>query len=111
MSSPGWRWTHLSKENTRREWLKAYVLIQTEGAEPISEVIQSLPGVISADDLRGPYDAIALADSVSAERPIERIIDDIKSVPGVIRALNAPLNRRTGTHQSLLPHARGDEAA
>ena len=91
--------------------MKAYVLIQTEGAEPISEAIRSLPGVISADDLRGPYDAIALADSVSVERPIERIIDDIKSVPGVIRALNAPLTRPTAARQSSLPQVRGDEAA
>jgi DNA-binding Lrp family transcriptional regulator len=91
--------------------LKAYVLIQTEGAEPISEAIRSLPGVISADDLRGPYDAIAMADSVSAERPIERIIDDIRSVPGVIRALTAPLTRRAGARQSSLPATRGDEAA
>lgn len=92
--------------------MKAYVLIQTEGTQPISGAIRSLPGVISADDLRGPYDAIALADSVSADRPIQRIIDDIKSVPGVVRALNAPLSRPTATQRSSLPRARrGDEAA
>jgi hypothetical protein len=91
--------------------LKAYVLIQTEGVQPIAETIRSLPGVISADDLRGPYDAIALADSLSAGRPIERIIDDIKTVPGVVRALNAPLNRPTAGHFSLTPPRRGDEAA
>lgn len=90
--------------------MKAYVLIQTEGIEPIAETIRSLPGVISADDLRGPYDAIALADSFSAGRPIERIIEDIKTVPGVVRALNAPLKPTAG-HFSLTPPRRGDEAA
>lgn len=92
--------------------MKAYVLIQTAGAEPISEAIRRIPGVISANDLRGPYDAIALAKSVSAERPVERIIDDIKSVPGVIRALAAPLMRPPAPQSSSLPVARrGDEAA
>ncbi len=91
--------------------MKAYVLIQTEGIEPIADTIRSLPGVISADDLRGPYDAIALADSLVVGRPIERIIDDIKTLPGVIRALNAPLNRPRAGHTSLTTPGRGDEAA
>jgi hypothetical protein len=71
--------------------VKAYVLIQTAGAEPIGNALRLLPGVVSADNLRGPYDAIALVSSASAEHPIDRIIDDIKRLPGVARALMAPL--------------------
>ena len=72
--------------------MKAYVLIQTADAEPIGEALRLLPGVISADNLRGPYDAIALVNSASAEHPIGRILDD-KRLPGVIRTLTAPLVR------------------
>ena len=73
--------------------MKAYALIQTADAEPIGEALRLLPGVISADNLRGPYDAIALVNSASAEHPIDRILDDIKRLPGVIRTLTAPLVR------------------
>jgi hypothetical protein len=76
---------------TRRRCVKAYVLIQTGDSEPIGEALRLLPGVISADNLRGPYDAIALVNSTSAEHPIDRILDDIKHLPGVARALTAPL--------------------
>jgi hypothetical protein len=71
--------------------VKAYVLIQTAGADPIGEALRLLPGVVSADNLRGPYDAIALVSSSSAEHPIGRIIYDIKRLPGVARALMARL--------------------
>lgn len=71
--------------------MKAYVLIQTGDSEPIGEALRLLPGVISADNLRGPYDAIALVNSTSAEHPIDRILGDIKHLPGVARALTAPL--------------------
>jgi len=60
------------------------VLIQTADAEAIGEALWLLPGVISADNLRGPYDAIALVNSTSAEHPIDRILDDVKRLPGVV---------------------------
>jgi hypothetical protein len=88
--------------------VKAYVLIQTTGAEPIGEALRLLPGVVSADNLRGPYDAIALVSPVSVEHPIGRIIDDIKRLPGVARALMAPLVRPTAAQS---PTAGGREEA
>ena len=93
--------------------MKAYVLIQTADAEPIGGALRLLPGVISADNLRGPYDAIALVSSASAEHPIDRILDDIKRLPGVARALTAPLVRSTAVQPISQSQAAGsgEEAA
>jgi len=74
--------------------LKAYVLIQTEANRaPIAEAIRRLPGVITAEDLTGPYDAIALARADSSRGLSEQVVAAIERLPGVIRALSAPLIR------------------
>src|SRR5207248_1313129 len=52
---------HRRKENalTRRD---AYVLVQTDGhTDPIARSLQALPGVVLAEDVRGPFDAVVLA--------------------------------------------------
>ena len=78
--------------NEKEEPLKAYVLIQTEANRaPIAETLQHVPGVISAQDLTGPYDAIALAGSDSTRILTEQVVAQIQQIPGVIRALSAPL--------------------
>ena len=49
----------------------AYILIQTEvgkAAEVASEV-GAIDGVVSAEDVTGPYDVIARAESGTAMRP------------------------------------------
>ncbi|MDQ4059212.1 MAG: Lrp/AsnC family transcriptional regulator [Actinomycetota bacterium] len=72
--------------------MKAYVLIQTKrDTAPISGLLQAIPGVVLADDLRGPYDAIALAHSESSGLPLEGILAEIRNLPGVTEALTAPL--------------------
>jgi DNA-binding Lrp family transcriptional regulator len=74
--------------------LQAYVLIQTEANRaPIAETIRRLPGVMSAEDLTGPYDAIALARADSSHSLSDQVIGAIERIPGVIRALSAPLIR------------------
>ena len=76
------------------EPLKAYVLIQTTADKrPIAEALLGLPGVIAAEDLTGPYDAIALARADSTGSLAEQVVTAIERIPGVIRALTAPLIR------------------
>jgi hypothetical protein len=73
--------------------LQAYVLIQTADGQPIAQAVRAIPGVESAEDLSGPFDAIALAGSDSTSRLIEGIVAEIQGLPGVLRALPAPLIR------------------
>jgi hypothetical protein len=73
--------------------LKAYVLIQTADGQPIAQALRAIPGIVSAEDLSGPFDAIALAGSDSTRGLLEGILAEIQRLPGVLRALPAPLIR------------------
>jgi DNA-binding Lrp family transcriptional regulator len=71
----------------------AYVLIQTESLGiPVADRVRQIPGVESADDIDGPYDAIAVARSDSSTTLMERIVEPIRRLEGVQRALVAPLS-------------------
>jgi hypothetical protein len=72
--------------------MQAYVLVQTHSdAGRIAGDLRAVPGVVLAEDLSGPYDAIALVHSDSSSRPLEGVIAGIREVPGVTRAVSAPL--------------------
>lgn len=72
--------------------MTAYVLIQTERDRGgIAETLQTIPGIVVAQDVVGAFDAIALAQAPSARHLQEGIVEEIKKVPGVIHALSAPL--------------------
>ena len=84
----------------------AYVLIQTESlGVPVAERVREIPGVVSADDINGPYDAIAVARSDSSTALMEGVVEPIRRLDGVQRALVAPLS--DGPTERL----RGDRAA
>jgi DNA-binding Lrp family transcriptional regulator len=91
--------------------LQAYVLIQTEdNREPIAEVVRGIPGVLTADDLTGPYDAIALARSDSTRSLANDVVSQIQELPGVIRALSAPLIGSLGQVPAAEPRVRVEAA-
>lgn len=72
--------------------MNAYVLIQTEGTGgSIAEMVRDIPCVVSAEPLSGPFDAIALTSLGSSTHPIDEVVAAIQGLPGVIRALPAPL--------------------
>jgi DNA-binding Lrp family transcriptional regulator len=87
--------------------LEAYLLIQTQskGQTPVAAELRSIPGIVSAHDLRGPYDAIARARAGSREDLVQRVVTEVRRVPGVTRALSAPLVR------PILDASAPDEAA
>jgi hypothetical protein len=71
---------------------KAYVLVQTTpDRRPIAPLLRCIPGVVSAQDVRGPFDALVVARSDSSGQLLQRILREIRSAPGVIRALAAPI--------------------
>lgn len=91
--------------------MQAYLLIQTDAdREPIAHTLRAIPGVISAEDLNGPFDAIALAGSASTQHLMEGVVARIQELPGVIRALPAPVIRSQATVGAAAA-ARGREAA
>ncbi|HXF36975.1 MAG TPA: Lrp/AsnC family transcriptional regulator [Actinomycetota bacterium] len=71
---------------------KTYVLVQTsDGAPPIARTLQALPGVLFAQDVLGPYDAVALTLPDRTEGGLQAILSQIRGLPGVLRALAAPV--------------------
>jgi hypothetical protein len=68
----------------------AYILIQRNGfSDPLAPALRAIPGVIAADDVMGPYDAIALAQHDPIERPVSDVVEEVQRLPGVTRALVA----------------------
>jgi DNA-binding Lrp family transcriptional regulator len=82
--------------------VKAYVLIQVNGnREPLADKLEAIPDVLSAQEVSGAYDAIAVARSSSEQDLMDRVLQEIRNVPGVTRALPAPL--RNGSSPSSVP--------
>ena len=74
--------------------MTAYVLIQKRSdSEPVATTLRAMRGIVTADDLSGPYDAIALASASSARDLFDRVLPEIRELPGVSQALPAPLVR------------------
>ena len=91
--------------------MKAYVLIQAEAhGKPLAQSLLAIPGVISAEDISGAYDAIALALAGSTRHLVERVVAEIRKLPGVTRALPAPLIRTLSTEPHREPAAQHEAA-
>jgi DNA-binding Lrp family transcriptional regulator len=96
--------------------VRAYVLVQTETTgQQLSQKLMSVPGVLSAEDLTGAYDAIVLAAADSMRQLIDKVIAKILDLPGVTRALPAPLIHSMANRPNDAPsdgqEGMGDRAA
>jgi len=73
--------------------MQAYVLVQTDTRRrDVTDRIRALPQVVFAEDVSGPYDALALARSDGSG--FDDVLGRIRELPGVIHALAAPLSRQ-----------------
>jgi hypothetical protein len=70
----------------------AYLLVQTDGrVNRLAGAIRAIPGVVFAEDVQGPYDAIAFARyDASAGTTLQWVLEEVRSLPGVLHALAAP---------------------
>ena len=74
--------------------MQAFVLIQMRNGSPsIGAALRAIPGVESSDDLTGPFDAIALVSAGTMRELFDSVLTRIQALPGVVRALPAPLVR------------------
>lgn len=72
--------------------MKAFVLVQARaGSRPLGASLRAIPGIEWADDLTGAYDAIAVAAAGSMQELFEAVVPRIRDLPGVTRALPAPV--------------------
>ena len=73
---------------------RAYILIQTEvgrAGSRVADEIASLGGVVSAEDVTGPYDVVVQAEADSLDALNRDILAKIQGVPGITRTLTCPV--------------------
>jgi hypothetical protein len=74
--------------------MQAYVLVQTDTRRrQIAEELRAISGIVFAEDVSGPYDALALARQDPAADDLQAMLERIRQLPGVIHALAAPVAR------------------
>jgi DNA-binding Lrp family transcriptional regulator len=73
--------------------VNAYVLIQTEvgkAAEVASEAAQ-IPGVVTAEDVTGPYDVIVRTQAESVDDLGRMVVSRLQHIEGITRTLTCPV--------------------
>ncbi|HEX5366622.1 MAG TPA: Lrp/AsnC ligand binding domain-containing protein [Acidimicrobiales bacterium] len=73
--------------------VSAYILVQTEvgrAAEVASEV-RAVPGIVSAEDVTGPYDVIARAESDTVDELGRMVVSRVQAIEGITRTLTCPV--------------------
>ena len=73
--------------------VRAYVLIQTEvgKAAAVASQIGGLEGIVSADDVTGPYDVIATAEADSVDDLGKMVVSRVQMIEGITRTLTCPV--------------------
>jgi len=73
--------------------VSSYILIQTEvgKASDVVAAVRSLPGVVQADDVTGPYDVILRAEAASIDELGRMVVSQIQLVDGITRTLTCPV--------------------
>jgi DNA-binding Lrp family transcriptional regulator len=73
--------------------VRAYVLIQTEvgKAADVATQIGALEGIVSADDVTGPYDVIATAEAGSVDDLGKMVVSRVQMIEGITRTLTCPV--------------------
>ncbi len=73
--------------------VSAYVLIQTDvgRAADVARQITGIEGVVSAEDVTGPYDVIVRAESRSVNALGRMVVGQIQRIEGITRTVTCPV--------------------
>ena len=73
--------------------VSAYILIQTEvgKAADVASEVRAIDGVVSADDVTGPYDVIARAEAGSVDDLGKMVVSRVQMIAGITRTLTCPV--------------------
>jgi DNA-binding Lrp family transcriptional regulator len=68
-------------------------LIQTEvgRAAHVASAVRDLKGVVSADDVTGPYDVIVSTEAPTMDDLGKMVVSQIQAVEGITRTLTCPV--------------------
>jgi DNA-binding Lrp family transcriptional regulator len=73
--------------------VSAYILIQTEvgKAAQVAAEVRQIDGVLSAEDVTGPYDVIVRAESNSVDDLGKMVVSRVQLIDGITRTLTCPV--------------------
>jgi DNA-binding Lrp family transcriptional regulator len=73
--------------------VSAYILIQTEvgKAAQVATEVREIDGVVAADDVTGPYDVIARAESGTMDDLGKMVVSRVQMIDGITRTLTCPV--------------------
>ena len=71
----------------------AYVLIQTEvgRAEKVATAAREITGVVTADNVAGPYDVIVKTEADTLDELGQLVVSAIQKVDGITRTFTCPI--------------------
>jgi DNA-binding Lrp family transcriptional regulator len=71
----------------------AYVLIQTEvgKAATVAQQVNAIDGVVSAEDVTGPYDVIVRTEANSVDDLGRMVVSQIQLIEGITRTVTCPV--------------------
>ncbi|MEU1287152.1 Lrp/AsnC ligand binding domain-containing protein [Kitasatospora sp. NPDC005856] len=73
--------------------VQAYILIQTDvgKATAVARTISEIPGVLTAEDVTGPYDVIVKAEAATVDELGRMVVAKVQKVDGITRTLTCPV--------------------
>ena len=73
--------------------VQAFILVQTEvgKAASVASAIAGIPGVVSAEDVTGPYDVIVRAEAEDVDQLGQLVLAQVQGVSGITRTLTCPV--------------------
>jgi len=73
--------------------VSAYILIQTEvgKAASVASEVRAVDGVVSAEDVTGPYDVIAKAEADTVDDLGRMVVSKVQMIDGITRTLTCPV--------------------
>ena len=73
--------------------VSAYILIQTEvgKAAQVASQVADIDGVVSAEDVTGPYDVIVRAESGTVDDLGKMVVSKVQLIDGITRTLTCPV--------------------
>jgi DNA-binding Lrp family transcriptional regulator len=73
--------------------VSAYILIQTEvgKAASVASEVRAVDGVVSAEDVTGPYDVIAKAEAETVDELGRMVVSKVQMIDGITRTLTCPV--------------------
>ncbi len=73
--------------------VSAYILIQTEvgKAASVAQAVGAIEGVVSSEDVTGPYDVIARAEATTVDELGKMVVSRVQMIDGITRTLTCPV--------------------